>query len=287
MTLRTALKYLFAGLILPLLFLSCNNSSEKEKGRLLAKAQDHYLYASELKGLFPPGKSKADSIEISKNYIHEWINQKLIIIQAEQNLAKDQKDFTHELDEYRNSLLVYRYESKLIGEKLDTAVSEMEIEGYYNANKDNFELKDNIVKVLYVKLSKNDANLSKIRPLIKSGGDLEIKKLEPICSSTAVNYYLDDKSWLLFNDLLKEIPIKTYDQEAYLQNHRYIEMDDENFTYLVLFKDFEIKEGVSPLSFEKENIRNILINKRKMLLIENLEKDAFQKAEKNKDFEIY
>jgi hypothetical protein len=258
-----------------------------DKGRLLAKAGDHYLYASELQGIVPPGTAKKDSTEITKNFINEWIRQRLILIQAEENLPKDQKDFSRELDEYRNSLLIYRYESKLVSEKLDTNITDKEIEDYYNLHKENFELKDNIVKVLYVKLGVKDVNLAKIRPLMKSGKDTDIKKLESVCATTAINYYLDDKSWLLFNDLLKEIPIKTYDQEAYLQNHRFIEMDDENYTYLVHFKDFKIKEGVSPLSFEKENIRHILVNKRKLLLIDKLEKDAYQKAEKNKDFQVY
>lgn len=287
MILRAIPKYLLFALLLPFLMTSCKESPLKGTGKILAKAQDHYLYASDLKGLVPAGTSKKDSIEIAKNFIHDWIRQKLVIIQAEQNLPKSQKDFSKELDEYRNSLLVYRYESKLISEKLDTNITSQQIEDYYNLNKDNFELKDNIVKVLYVKLALKDPNLGKIRPLIKSGNDQDKKRLETICASSAVNYYLDDKSWLLFNDLLKEIPIKTYDQEAYLQNHRFIEMTDDDFTYLLNIREFEIKEGVSPLSFETDNIRNILINKRKMMLIENLEKDAFQKAEKNKEFEIY
>lgn len=287
MTYRYRLKYLVTCLILTILFISCQQKAGDDKGKLLAKAGDYHLYASELQGIIPKGIAKKDSTEITQNFIREWIKQRLILLQAEENLPKDQKDFSHELDEYRNSLLIYRYESKLISEKLDTNVSEKEIEDYYNLNKENFELKDNIVKVLYVKLGLNDASLSKIRPLLKSGKDNDIKKLESICATAAINYYLDDKSWLLFNDLLKEIPIKTYDQEAYLQNHRYIELDDENYTYLVHFKDFEIKEGVSPLSFEKENIRHILVNKRKLLLIEKLEKDAYQNAEKNKDFQIF
>jgi len=287
MILRGFPKYQLIALLLTFLMISCNESPSKGSGKILAKAQDHYLYASDLAGLVPAGTSKKDSIEITKNFIHDWIRQKLVIIQAEENLPKAQKDFSKELDEYRNSLLVYRYESKLISEKLDTVITQKEIEDYYTQNKDNFELKDNIVKVLYVKLAPKDANLSKIRSLLKSGKEEDKQRLETICASAAVNYYLDDKSWLLFNDLLKEIPIETYDQEAYLQNHRFIEMTDDNFTYLVNFREFEIKEGVSPLSFEIENIRNILINKRKMLLIDNLEKSTYTKAEKNKEFEIY
>jgi hypothetical protein len=91
---------------------------------------------------------------------------------------------------------------------------------------------------------------------------------------------------LLFNDLLKEIPIKTYDQEAFLQNNRFLEIKGEEFIYLVYFTDFKIKESISPLSFEKENIRNVILNKRKLNLISEMEKEVYDKALKNKDFEI-
>ena len=111
--------------------------------------------------------------------------------------------------------------------------------------------------------------------------------LEDYCHQYAMNYFLDDTTWLLFDDLLKEIPIRTYDQEQFLQNNRNIEIEDSSMIYFVNIKGFMIKESLSPLSFEKENIRSLIINKRKLQLVQEMEKAAYEQALKDNDFEIF
>ncbi len=278
---------IFIGLIsLSFLLMSCN--SEKEDV-ILATAFDYTLYQSDIKGIVPAGTSKTDSISIIKNYIDNWIKQKIILQKAEKNLNSDQKNFEQQLEDYKNSLIIYSYETKLINQLLDTNISNDEIEKYYNNNADNFQLKDNIIKVNYVKLDINSPLKAKFKNMVFSKKDNNDEKSQLIDLATkhAVNFYLDDDSWLLFDDLLKEIPIETYDQEAYLKSNRTIESKDENFYYLIHIKDFKIRETTSPISFEKDNIRNIIINKRKLELIEKMQKEAYDQAVKNNDFKIY
>lgn len=278
---------IFIGLIsLSFLLISCN--SEKEDV-ILATAFDYTLYQSDIKGIVPAGTSKTDSISIIKNYIDNWIKQKIILQKAEKNLNSDQKNFEQQLEDYKNSLIIYSYETKLINQLLDTNISNDEIEKYYNNNADNFQLKDNIIKVNYVKLDINSPLKAKFKNMVFSKKDNNDEKSQLIDLATkhAVNFFLDDDSWLLFDDLLKEIPIETYDQEAYLKSNRTIESKDENFYYLIHIKDFKIRETTSPISFEKDNIRNIIINKRKLELIEKMQKEAYDQAVKNNDFKIY
>ncbi|MCX6273524.1 MAG: hypothetical protein NTU44_20335 [Bacteroidetes bacterium] len=269
------------------LLVSCQKGKRSGSEHPLARVHDIFLYESDLAGVVLPGTPSKDSIDIVKNFIQNWIRQKLVVYQAENNLNRNQKDFAKELEEYRNSLIVYRYESRLIKEKLDTVVTQKQIEDYYNQNQGNFELKDNIVRVLYVKLKVKDPSIQKIKSLLRSDKPADRQKLTQLAAANAVNSYLDDKSWLFFNDLLKEIPIKTYDQEDYLQNHRMIEFSDDSFTYLINIVEFKIKEGLSPLSLEMDNIKNILINKRKTKLVNDMENDVYNQALKNKDFETF
>lgn len=272
--------------ILSQVFPACNAEKDPENGRAIARVNGEYLYFHEVEDMIPPGTSKPDSLELVKNYINSWVRQKLIVHLAQNNLSKKDQDFTHEIETYKNSLIVYRYQEQLIKQKLDTLISDAEIERYYAENPDDFQLKDNIVKVLYVKLPANSGYISQVKTLIRSTKEKDKAALARLCASQAVNSSLDQENWLLFNDLLKEIPIKTYDQEAFLQNNRFLEIKSEEFLYLVYFTDFKIKESVSPLSFERENIRNMIINKRKLKLISEMEKEVYEKALKNKDFEI-
>lgn len=262
---------------------SCNTDKHENA---VARVYNDYLYRSDLEGIVPKGSTQNDSIEIINEYLTNWIKHKLELKQAERNLSKNQKDFSKQLENYRNSLIIYTYESELIKQKLDTTVTDKEIATYYENNKENFSLKDNIVKVIYVKLLKS-APINKFRPLVRNFDEPDRKKLEDLCTKYAVNSFLDDSKWLLFYDILKEIPIKTYDQEEYLNNNRFIEIQDSLYIYLLNIKGFMIKESVSPLSFEKNNIRNIIINKRKLELIENVKNSIFKDAKDNNDFEIF
>lgn len=266
--------------------LSCS-SSKKGDDKAIARVYDNYLYESDLEGLVPKGSTTKDSIAIVKSYIDSWIKSKLLIKNAEKNLSAEQKNFDKQIEDYKNSLIIYTYEKELISQKLDTTVSDTAINAYYEANKTMFSLKDNIVKVWYIKMPLKSAITATIKTLYKSDNETAKSSLEEKCSQYAANYYLDDESWLLFDDLLKEIPIKTYNQEDYLKNNRFIEMQDSLFDYFVNIKDFQVKESISPLSFEKGNIRSIILNKRKLALIEEMQNNLFKEALKEKDFEIY
>jgi hypothetical protein len=196
-------------------------------------------------------------------------------------------DFSQQLENYRNSLIVFAYENELVKQKLDTLIADEEIENYYSANQQNFLLKDNIVQVQYVKLPLKSTHIKQFKKMLSSDNSSGKSGLAEACDKYAADYFLDDQNWLLFNDLLKQIPIKTYNQEEFLKNHRELEYQDSLYIYLVRFRDFKIKESVSPLSFEKERVKNIILNKRKIDLIEKMHSDIYEKAMKSNDFEIF
>ena len=189
--------------------------------------------------------------------------------------------------EYRNSLITFIYEKELINQQLDTVVSESEIEAYYNENTRNFELKDNIVKVLYLKTKNSAPKIKDVKKWIRSEKSKDRLKLEEYCYQFASDFNLDDETWILFDDLLKKIPIKTFDKENYLRNTRYVEIEDSTDIYLLNIKDRKIRESISPLGFVMEDIRNLILNKRKLELINEMERSAYDDALKNNDFEIY
>ena len=268
---------------------SCQYLKRKEQSQpnVIASAFDYKLYDRDLKNIVPKGASHQDSITIIHSYINNWLKQHVVLQKAEDNLNEQQKNVHNELEEYRNSLITYIYERQLVSEKLDTSVNEQEIEKYYNDNTANFQLKDNIIKSLYLRVSEKAPKLDKVRKWYISDNAKDRQLLEEYCHQFAIDYNLNDQEWLLFDDLLKKVPIKTYDKEEYLRNNRFIEVTDTNSVWFINIKGFRIKESLSPLSFEKDNIRNLIINKRKLELIESMEKSTFDQAMKNNNVRIY
>ncbi|HQW00358.1 MAG TPA: hypothetical protein PLI47_09000 [Bacteroidia bacterium] len=278
---------LFILLILQLSACSYFKRDSTEGKDAVARAYDYFLYPEDLQGLVPVGASREDSVAIIKNYIDNWFRQKVVLRKAERNLDDEKKDVEKKLEEYRNSLLTYAYETELVRQKLDTVINEEEIAQFYKNNQDNFELKDNIIKVIYLRLNKKSPKLNKVKDWYKSNVKKDRQLLEDYCRQYALNYFLDDNTWLLFDDLLKEIPIKTYDKEQFLQNNRIVEIEDSSTIYLVNIKGFMVKNSISPLSFERNNIKTIITNQRKLKLIEQMEKQAYEDAKKGNDVEVY
>lgn len=269
-------------------FTACNSHKEEQgRGNEVARVFESRLYEADIAEMLPDGIKGNDSALLVTNYINNWIRQELLLHKAELNLDDEQKNVEKQLEDYRNSLVIYLYEKEFVRQRLDTIVSDEEIEKYYEENKGNFELKDNIVKVLYVKLDNKAKKTDKLKKWLQSGDSDDRKKLEEYCVQNAEKYFFDDDNWILFDELIKEVPIKTYNKELFLKNNRFVEVQDSLYIYFVNIKDFQVKETTSPLSFQKENIKNIIINTRKLELVKKMEEEIYEEAINKNYFEIY
>jgi hypothetical protein len=256
------------------------------KEKPIARVFDKELLPSDLINIVPKGTSENDSIEIVKAYVENWVKQEVILKQAIDNANLDQAVIEMQLANYKNSLVIYAYEEQLVAQKLDTTVSEKELLNFYNTNKDNFELKKSIVKASFIKLPKNAAQLTLVKKWFKSARPRDKADLETYCMQFASDYLFADTAWQYLDDLQSKIPLGKFSEDAILQAGKRIEFSDANFIYLVFIKDFMYREETSPLSFEIDNIRNSIINKRKLALINSMEQGVYQKAIADKDIEI-
>jgi hypothetical protein len=183
--------------------------------------------------------------------------------------------------------LTYKFQTKLINEKLDTNVTLAQIEEYYNNNAQNFLLKNNIVKVLYVKTPINIPNIDKLKKLCYSNNPKDAEPLKSMCIQYANNFFMNDNTWLMFDDLKKEMTQLNEVPEYEIKNGKTFEFTDASSFYFLKIIEVKSKNTLSPLNFEKKNIKNRLINQRKEKLITAIKKDFFDKAKTNKELEIY
>ena len=270
-----------------LLLSACSVNNGTSGGNVLARVGEYYLYELDLKGAIPENVNAKDSLTIARNFINTWIREKLLLLQAEKNLTPDQMNFNKQLETYRNSLIIYQYESLLISQQMNTEVTETEIEDYYENNLANFDLKQNIVKADYVILDINSAYSGKIKSFMQSNNINLIDSLESYCELYAIRYLINNDQWVSFNNLINIIPIQTFNQEAFLQNNRFVEIEDDTYKYLIKFLEFNLKNETAPLSFERENIKRIILNKRKIELINKMQNQLFEDALNSDIVEIY
>jgi len=269
-----------------LLATGCGVFMQEESRTAIAEVNEYTLYTDELQAALPKEMTPEDSILFSDNFIIQWATQMLILNKAELNLTDKQKDVSAQLKEYRSSLLIYLYQKQLVRQQLDTVVTQSAIEEYYDNNKQNFELRHNIARGVLVKLAKGSEDVEKVKKIMRSDKQENRQELEEYCSQHALAYQLNTDFWIPFPKLLEQLPKTSYLNLNYFSLYKFAEVQDSVAHYLLRIKEIKYKNSVSPLKFEQQNIRNILLNQRKLELIQKLEKDIFDEAVSKNEFKI-
>ncbi len=270
--------------ILLLSFILIGCISNTDEGKVVAVAYDNNLFESNLNGIVPNESTANDSAIMISVYINNWMREQSILHKANSSYVKSVEEkaiIDKRVEEYKNSLIIYNFERRFVAQYLDTIVQYAEIENFYSNNKKEFMLKDDIVQVAYLKFYSDEKNLKQVRALMRSYSSEDIVRIKSIADENAVNYLLEENTWILFDDLVKEIPLQTYNKSLYLKNNKYVEVKDSAFTYMLRVNEYRIRNNYSPISFEEDRIRRLIINIRKMQMVEKLHNDIFEEAQKD------
>lgn len=270
-----------------LLLASCDFFQKKTKEVVVAECYGKYLYESDLIGIVPAGTSIMDSIQSVSTFIDSWIRRQVLIHQAENNLEKEELDFQKQIEEYRNSLVIYTYESQLINQKLDTIVSEDEIADYYEQHKEDFQLRNTMVKAAYVILDEGCPHKETFQKLLSDPDTLLLQNIDVLATYYAVKNYLDVDHWMRLDELTSLIPIEIFNAESFLKKTKYVCFDMNEFTYIVRFVDYLLEESTSPLEMERNNIKSVILAHRKQALLEKMRTSLYNKAKREHAFEVY
>jgi hypothetical protein len=266
---------------------SCSLFSNEEEPEVKASVYGKELYISDLNRSIPNGLDSLDSAVMAEGIIDAWLTKQVLVKQAENNLTTDLEEIDRKLEEYRSDLLIYAYQKEFINQNLDTVVNEEEISAYYEENRADFLLKDIILKVRYIKLDTNAPSILKAEQWLMSNNPEDVEELEDYCYQYAVNFYLDEQNWLYLDDFLKELPLTGSQRSQLLKTGKLIRLADPLYIYLIRVLDYKLKDAISPLSLEKDNIRNTIINERRIQLLEEMEADLYNNALRDNEIKIY
>lgn len=260
--------------------------AQHPEGIVVAEAYNKTLYLSDLEKVISEKASFEDSIFIAKEYINVWLSQQVLLHKAELLLSPAEKDKSKQLADYKRDLLSYEILNKLALEELDTVFSDDELRQYYEENSDEFELSQNIIKIIFYRIPSETDDINLLWSSFKNG-DESIKGRLKSLAENGGNYYLNGDAWVYFDDILKEIPINMYNQEHYLNNNKFIRLNDAEDVYFIKILDFKIRSSTSPFSIERENIEKILLMKRQQQLIQTIETKLIEEAYNKKEIKIF
>jgi hypothetical protein len=259
-----------------------------ESRKPVARVNQSFLYLDELNGIVPKDATAADSAARISSYVTSWIRKKLLLNEAAKNIDINEAEVERRVEEYRYSLIGYEFQNFYIKKNLNDSVSSTEIAAYYKTHLDNFVLKQNIVQGTYIKVPKTAPRIQRIKPLVFSNKPKEMEELKSYCLSFSAEYQLPDSSWIELDKLVANSPMATIpDKIQFLRNYRYYETNDQDFLYFLKVDAFKIVDNVSPVEFVESEIKNIILNKRKVELAKKLEDEVYENGVKRKEFEVF
>ena len=275
------------GIAFLLLMAGCDYFQKNSKEVVVAECYGKYLYESDLVGIVPEGTTIMDSIQRVSTFIDSWVRRQVLIHQAENNLNVEELDLKKQMDEYRNSLVIYAYESQLINQKLDTAVSEDEIAEYYEQNKEDFQLRNTMVRVAYVILEEDSKQEEAFRKLMSDPDTLLLQNIDVLAMYYAAKSYLDVDQWMRLDELTNIIPIEILNAESFLKKNKFVCFDMNEHIYMVRFVEYLLEESTSPLEMVRDNIKSVILAQRKKALLDKMQASVYEKAKRDRAFEVY
>jgi hypothetical protein len=278
-------------LIIPFIFLvsltSCDYFQKGQTEGAIARVNANYLFESDLAGLVSEGTPKEDSILIVYNYINRWATQQLLINQANKNLSQEKlDDFENLVNQYKDDLYTEAYKSVIVSGQLDSVISETEYEEFYELNKENFKLNDELVKVRFIHIDADYTNLKLVKEKFRRFNIKDKQELTELSLQFKAKNF-NDSIWVEKDALLKVLPALQTKGAQVLKKSNFTQLQDSLGVYLVKIEDALNLRDIAPLSYIRPSLEQIILNKRKLELIKILEKDITKDAIKNNDFEIY
>ena len=276
--------YLF---LISLLFIGCD-FIEKKPDQVLARLGDDFFYKSDLNIVLPTGLSKEDSVIFVKNHINNWAKRKILFNKALVNLGdKKQESLKQLIESYKNELFSYAYQEKIVKSSIDTFISENSIKDYYDKNKLNFKLNQEIVNARYLKINSENYNLKDVINRFRRFKKSDKIFLDSI-SLQFSSYYFNDSLWINKEVFFNKLPeINDRLKQNIVKNKLFYRIQDSLELYLINIKDYKLKNDIAPFDFIKSTLKQVLLNKKKLEFISKFEKELIEDALQQNEFEFY
>jgi hypothetical protein len=270
------------------LTVSCKDRKTTVRRIPVAEIDKVILYYDEIPQLIQKGTNEADSAAFIQNYINKWAKRELLLQKAEENLDPAMKaDISRQLEETRTNLVIYQYQRQMMLEKMDTTISETEMENYYSANEKSFLLNSNIVKALFIKLPVETPGLDNVRRLARSNNQDDLQQLESYCYQFAEKFDDFDEKWIPMTRLSVELQQDIDNEENFLKRNTTFETSDTTSVYLISIRDYRLRTTLAPFEYVKDDIKRIIWNTRRFEFIQSLENGIYNDALKKNSFKIY
>jgi len=274
-------------ILLFFLFFSCDNYFKNQSNIDVARVEDEYLTQNQIEGIFENSTNFADSTMVLNNYINNWAANKLLVQRALVNLTEENQNRIQALvDDYKRDILINSYIDALVNENMNLEVTSYALDSLYDNYKETFKLTEDLFKIRFIYVSNLNPDISLFKKKLRRFNTDDARYLDSL-SFQFNRFSLNDSIWKNKNEVFYQLPNLKKLNKYMLKKPNFIEIKDSLGLYLINIKDVLKANQYAPLEYVSETLKRMVINKRKLVFIDQLRKDITKDAIKNKSFEIY
>ena len=278
------MKRLIITTFLSVFFGSCSNFSNNNSNNLVARAGENFLYEDDL----PSYVSKDDSLIKISSFIETWAKEKVLYDLSIINLSQSKRAEIDELvDNYRIDLYINSYKDLIVNSKIDSIVTNEQIDSFYSTNVNNFKLNENLVKYRYVKVPNDNININRIRRYIVRMSEQDRYFLDSLNFQFA-DLKLDDSIWFTERDVISSINfINQNNKSRYFIKDRLFTLNESNYINFFIVDDMLKSGNIPPKSYLYDRIKSTIINQRKLDILKGINQEILNDALKSRKYEVY
>jgi len=253
---------------------------EEEKELVLAEVGDEKLVWDKAKRYVPAFFTTEDSVQKVERYIDSWITNKLLISTAKTDGEIDFDALDVKVNKLKEDLIIHEYNSNYIRNNLDTAISLRDVEKYYIENRKNFILKEKVIKGSFIKIRDVSPLVPDVRKAFASKDTSALVKLKEMSQSQATNYLFSEDNWISLKSILSNVSFLNRNEIDKLLLRKELVKEYKNDIYFIRINEIKNEQDIAPLEIKMETVKSIILNERKLHLIESLKDTIYSNAKK-------
>ena len=276
------MKYSLLFVLITLLFISCDRMGSKQtQAETLVKVNDRILTRDEIESQIPKGLSSEDSLVRAGSLVKKRIIELLMDDVAYQNLGDEKAEIDKLVNEYRRLLIRHRYQERMVNDKVSTTLRESDQIAYYEENKEQFVLSNNLIKGLFLKVPVKAPGIDNIRSWYKSKTEESLEKIEKYSLQNALIYDYFFDQWVDFNDVMEKMPYHIANPTQFLRVNNHLEVSDSASIYFLNITERLLVGNVAPFDYVQTQIYSMLVNKQKIDYLREFGERLYVDAVKN------